>query len=67
MKELDLFIGAFADQHIAGMSDTELGEFEALLEIPDQHMLDWVMGRARPDDAIRTPMLDRVLSFRYVA
>ena len=34
-KEVDLIFGAFAAEELAGMSDAELDQFEALLIAPD--------------------------------
>ena len=32
MKETDLLLGRFAQDHLAALSDQELGQYEALLE-----------------------------------
>ena len=45
-KEVDLIFGAFAEAHLAGLSEAELDEFEALLEAPDQEVYAWLRGRA---------------------
>jgi antitoxin CptB len=34
-REMDLILGRFADAEIGTLTDTELGELERLLEIPD--------------------------------
>lgn len=44
-KEADLVIGGFARDHLPGMSEEALDEFEALLELPDQDLYAWVVGR----------------------
>ncbi len=44
-KEADLVIGGFARARLADMSENELDEFEALLEIPDQELYAWIVGR----------------------
>lgn len=44
-KEADLVIGGYARAHLTGMSEAQLDEFEALLEVPDQDLYAWVVGR----------------------
>ena len=34
-REMDLLLGRFADTHIGGLSDRDLADFEALMEVPD--------------------------------
>lgn len=46
MREMDLIMGRFADDAIAGFSDAELDEFERLIEVLDRDLLSWVTGEA---------------------
>ena len=64
-RELDLYMKAFCEAHLAGFDERQLGEFERVLDIPDQHVFDWIMGRAAPEASRRSEVLDLVLSFRY--
>jgi antitoxin CptB len=66
-RDLDLFMQAFAREHLGRFDARQLDQFEAALEIPDQHMHDWIMGRAQPPEHHRSEVLDLVLSFRYSA
>ena len=43
-KEVDLIFGAFAEAHLATLSEAELDDFEALLEAPDQEVYSWLRG-----------------------
>ena len=43
-KEVDLIFGAYAGRALAGLDDTGLGQFEALLIAPDQDVYDWLRG-----------------------
>lgn len=64
MKELDLYVGAFAEARVERMTDIHLDEFEAILDLPDTSVLDWVTGRAPPPvDA--GPVLVDLLNFDY--
>jgi antitoxin CptB len=59
-KEADLMIGAFVQRLVAGFSDSELDELEAVLEYPDVDLADWLSGRRPVPAECRTPMLDRM-------
>ena len=45
-READLLLGSFADRHLGGFGAAELAHYEALLEVPDPDLYDWVTGRA---------------------
>ncbi len=46
MREVDLITGRFADAHIASLSETEVGDFERLMDVAEPDLLAWVMGSA---------------------
>ncbi|MGG5808470.1 succinate dehydrogenase assembly factor 2 [Falsiroseomonas sp. CW058] len=60
-KEADLIIGAFVDRHIAAFDEAELDELEAVLELSDVDLADWISGRRPVPVELRTPMLTRIL------
>ncbi len=66
-RELDLYMQQFTDAHLAKMDARQLDEFETVLDIPDQHVFDWIMGRGEPAAEQRSEVLDLLLSFRYAA
>lgn len=45
MKETDVLLGPFAQQHLPGFSSAQLDRYEQLLREPDPDILDWVSGR----------------------
>ncbi len=59
-KEADLMIGGFVSRHIAGFSEAEMVEVEAVLDLPDVDLSDWLSGRREPPPGVRTPMLERM-------
>ena len=65
MRELDLFMEQFVAAHLDGLDEAGLGEFEAILDIPDQQVYSWIMGQAQPPAEMRSRVLDLLLSFRY--
>ena len=46
LREMDIALGAFADAHLAGLSEAELAEVEAWLDLPDPDILSWLIGEA---------------------
>lgn len=62
MREMDLILGPFADAHAAGLTGTELEQYERLLDIPDADLLAWITGaKPMPDDV--EPIFFRVRDF----
>jgi antitoxin CptB len=58
--ENDLLIGDFVKARIAGMTETELDEIEAVMEFPDADLADWLTGRKPIPAHADSPMLRRV-------
>ena len=51
IKEMDIVMARYADDHLDTMSDAELEGFDALLHENDQDLLTWVTGQVSPPDA----------------
>jgi antitoxin CptB len=64
-READLILGPFADKHVQGLSEAELDEFEAILEVPDQDLYAWIVGREAPWPQFAGPLMDRIKAFRF--
>lgn len=62
-KEADLVIGHFAERHLPEMTGTELDEFSALLDVPDQELYAWVIGREPVPDNYDGPVFRRMRNF----
>ena len=65
MKELDLLIGGFADQHLGELSPAQLDRFEALLDVPEPLMYSWLMGQDRPPAEYDHDVMILLLNFKY--
>lgn len=63
MREMDLLMGQFADAQIALLSESELDDYEALMEAPDRDIFKWLTGEARTPDNFATPVLERLRAF----
>ena len=48
MKELDLLLEGYLDSRYAGASREEQGAFQALLDMQDPELFDYVIGRQQP-------------------
>ncbi len=60
-KEADLMIGGFVSRSIAAMTDADLDALEAILELPDVELSDWLTGRVPVPPELRTPLMERML------
>jgi len=60
MREMDLVMGRFADAHLPTMSETELAEFERLLDAPDPQALAWIIGGEAPPPEFDMALLARL-------
>ena len=65
IREMDLVLGGFADAHIADLSDAELDEYEAWLEVPDQQIFTWGNGTQKAPAAIDTALFRRLRDFHH--
>ncbi len=65
IREMDLVLGRFADAEIAKLSDADLDEYEAWLEVPDQKFFTWVKGTQPAPAEIETPLFRRLRDFQY--
>ncbi len=43
--ETDLLIGGYVARHLAGMDEAAVAAMEALLELPEPDLADWLTGR----------------------
>jgi len=62
-REMDLLLGRFADAYIAGLSDRDLADFEALMEVPDGDLFRWITGREPPPANYMTPLFQALVAF----
>jgi antitoxin CptB len=65
IREMDLIMGRFADEHIATLTDAELDAFEYIGEAPDPDILSWITGEVAVPAAYDTPMFQRLRAFHW--
>jgi antitoxin CptB len=63
LREMDLIMGRFADAWISRLSDSELDDYERLIEISDPELLAWIMGTADVPEAYDNALLGRLKAF----
>jgi antitoxin CptB len=63
MKEVDLILGPFADEHAARLSVQDLDDFELLLGVPDNDLYDWLCGRIPAPERYRTKLYEQIHDF----
>lgn len=64
-READLILGPFADKHVQSFSEAELDWFERLLEVPDQDLYGWIIGREAPPAEFSGEIMERIKAFRF--
>lgn len=64
-KELDLFIGAFADAHLAELSEDQLDRYEAILERDETDIYSWLSGREPVPPEIDNDVMAMILSYDF--
>jgi antitoxin CptB len=59
IKEMDIILIAFSDEHLAAMDEAEITLYDALLNENDQDLYQWVTGQVAPP-AQYTALIDRI-------
>jgi antitoxin CptB len=60
--ENDILLGGFVQRHIDALDESELAALEALLELPENDLADWLTGRMPIAPEVDTPLLRRIRS-----
>ena len=63
IREMDLILGRFADARLATLSDSELVDLEALMNVPDQDLFAWVTGAAPVAANYNSPVFRAIVAF----
>ena len=60
MFENDILLGGFVRIEIAAMTEADLTSLEALLELPDNDLAEWLTGQRPIPPEADTPLLRRI-------
>ena len=64
MREMDLLLGGFARTHMDQFTESELDELEAIIGLPYQEIMGWILGDHPVPQLQATATLRALLSFR---
>ena len=64
IREMDLVFGSFAEAEIGHLSETELDEFEAIMDEDDHDLHAWMTGAHPLPDERDTPLFARVAAYK---
>ena len=64
-KELDLFIGAFADAHLVELSPEQLDRYEAILERDETDIYGWLSRRQPVPPELDNDVMAMILSYDF--
>ena len=56
-REMDILLGGFFKSNMSGLNEDQLIEFEDLIEIPDDDLYNWAMGRMEIPKELDTQLL----------
>ena len=63
MREMDLILGSFADAEIGDLTEAEIDQYEALLDINDPDLLPWLTGERPAPASQDSEILNRIMAF----
>ena len=61
-KEADFVVGGFFRETAAAIPDAKLDEADALLDVADLDLMDWLMGRLSVPEIWRGTLFDQLLA-----
>lgn len=62
-KENDLMIGGYVAARLATLTDAEMDALEAVMELPDTDLADWLTGRLPIPAEADSPTLRAIMEF----
>jgi antitoxin CptB len=62
--ENDLMIGGFVRAHLLSLTEADIDALEAVMQMPDTDLADWLTGRVPIPYEEETPMLRRMRDFQ---
>ncbi len=64
-REMDLLIGSFAEKYINGFEAEDLAIFEEILINNDPDVYDWITGRQKAPEELKSRVLDLLLAHQF--
>lgn len=66
-KEADIVIGRFAKANLGNLTEAEVEDFRLLLEVPDQELYGWIIGREEAPENYQSSVLKKLQAFDVAA
>lgn len=66
IKEADILLGSFADNHLSEMTVEQLDQYENLLREPDIKIVAWITKDAPPPDHLQNDVMDMLQALNYL-
>jgi antitoxin CptB len=67
MREMDLIMGGFADAKVEHLNESELTEFERLIDVPDRDLLAWITGEEAVPPDLDSALFRDLREFRLIS
>ena len=64
-REMDLLIGSFAEKYINSFEAEDLAIFEEVLINNDPDVYDWIIGRQKAPEELKSRVLDLLLVHQF--
>ena len=64
-NEMDLLMGRFADAHMAAFTDSQLDQYEAILNLNDPDVFHWVAGIDQVPQEHDTEVMRLLVAYRH--
>lgn len=64
-REMDLLMGSFADRNINNFDREDLAIFEEILMNNDPDVYDWIIGRQKAPEELKSRVLDLLLDHQF--
>lgn len=66
MKEMDMILGGYADAHIHDMAESDLTDFEDLMENLDRDLFKWFTGEGPVPHEFDTSLFRKICTFHKI-
>jgi antitoxin CptB len=67
IREMDLILGRFVDEALAGLDADHLSRFEALIDVPDRDLYGWITGTAPVPATYDDDIMASLRAIRFAA
>ncbi|HZH27575.1 MAG TPA: succinate dehydrogenase assembly factor 2 [Azospirillaceae bacterium] len=64
-REMDLLMGSFADKNLGDFDHAQLDAYEALLELSDPDLYNWIAGRETVPVDVDSPVLQLLIRHKF--